>query len=80
MVGIARREIHKAAAEGQNKYTYFLVAVAGAPSPLASRSRKPPGRSPSLSSWAFSFYADCRLLNDLTSILQQNYDLIDDLR
>ncbi len=83
MAGSARQEIYKAAREGQDKYTYFLLAAAGAAIAFAvtqsqtvtlSWSKLPLALA--VLSWAFSFYAGCRQLNEVTSILRQNYDLL----
>jgi hypothetical protein len=78
-----RHEIYKATREGQDKYTYFLLAAAGAAIAFAvtqsqiatlTWSKLPLGLA--ILSWAFSFYAGCRQLRDVTNVLQQNYDLL----
>lgn len=83
MADSPRHEIYKATREGQDKYTYFLLAAAGAAIAFAvtqsqaatlTLSKIPLGLA--ILSWAFSFYAGCRQLNEVTSILQQNYDLL----
>ena len=79
----ARQEIYKATREGQDKYTYFLLAGAGAAiafavtqSQTATLTWSKLPLALAVLSWAFSFYAGCRQLRDVTIVLQQNYDLL----
>jgi hypothetical protein len=79
----ARQDIYKATREGQDKYTYFLLAVAGAAIAFAvTQSHTATLTWPKLPLafavlfWAFSFYAGCRQIRDATNIMQQNYDLL----
>jgi hypothetical protein len=83
MAGSARQEIYKAVREGQDKYTYFLLAGAGAAIAFAITQSQTAtltwSKLPlafSVVSWAVSFYAGCRQLNEVSNILQQNYDLL----
>jgi hypothetical protein len=79
----ARQDIYKATREGQDKYTYFLLAAAGAAIAFAvTQSQTATLTWPKLPLafavlfWAFSFYAGCRQIRDVTNIMQQNYDLL----
>jgi hypothetical protein len=79
----ARQDIYKAHREGQDKYTYFLLAAAGAAIAFAvTQSQTAMLTWPKLPLafavlfWAFSFYAGCRQIREVTNIMQQNYDLL----
>jgi hypothetical protein len=83
MAGSARQEIYKATREGQDKYSYFLLAAAGAAiafavtqSQTATLTWSKVPLALAVLSWAFSFYAGCRQIRDVTNVLQQNYDLL----
>jgi hypothetical protein len=78
-----RAELHKALREGQDKYIYFLLAVAGAAIGFAvtqtqtatlSFSKIPLGFA--VAFWAFSFYCGCRQLLQGANILFANYQFI----
>jgi hypothetical protein len=79
----ARQDIYKATREAQEKYTYFLLAGAGAAIAFAvtqsqtaalTWSKLPLGLA--VLSWAFSFYAGCRQIRDVTNVMQVNYDML----
>jgi hypothetical protein len=79
----ARQQIYKSAREGQDKYTYFLLAAAGAAiafavtqSQAATLTWSKIPLALAVLSWAFSFYAGCRQLDEVAGILQQNYELL----
>ena len=78
----ARQEIYKAAREGQDKYTYFLLAAAGAAIAFSVTQSQNAFLTWSklllalaVLSWALSFYAGCRQIREVASVLQQNYEL-----
>jgi hypothetical protein len=79
----ARQDIYKATRDAQEKYTYFLLAGAGAAIAFAvtqsqtamlSWSKLPLGLA--VLSWAFSFYAGCRQIRDVTNVMRANYDML----
>ena len=79
----ARQEIYKAAREGQDKYTYFLLAAAGAAIAFSVTQSQNAFLTWSklllalaVLSWALSFYAGCRQIREVASVLQQNYELL----
>lgn len=70
----ARQEIYKATREGQDKYTYFLLAAAGAAiafavtqSQTATLTWSKIPLALAVLSWAFSFYAGCHQIRDVTN-------------
>ncbi len=79
----ARQEIYKANREGQEKYTYFLLAGAGAAIAFAVTQSQTATLTWSklpldlaVLSWAFSFYAGCRQLRDVANVMHANYDML----
>jgi|GEM_PF-606436 len=79
----ARQDIYKATRDGQDKYTYFLLAGAGAAiafavtqSQTATLTWSKLPLALAVLSWAFSFFAGCRQLRDVTNVMQANYDLL----
>ncbi|SFJ53841.1 hypothetical protein [Bradyrhizobium sp. cf659] len=78
-----RQDIYKASREGQDKYTYFLLAAAGAAiafavtqSQTATLSWSKLPLALAVLSWAFSFYAGCRQLRDVANVMSANYDML----
>ena len=78
-----RQDIYKATREGQDKYTYFLLAAAGAAiafavtqSATATLSWSKLALGLAVLSWAMSFYAGCRQIVDVTNVMRANYDLL----
>ena len=78
-----RQDIYKASREGQDKYTYFLLAAAGAAiafavtqSQTATLTWSKLPLAVAVLSWAFSFYAGCRQLRDVANVMQANYDML----
>ena len=79
----ARQQLYKIGREGQEKYTYFLLAAAGAAiafavtqSQTATLTLSKIPLALAILSWAFSFYAGCRQTTEASNIIQQNYDLL----
>jgi hypothetical protein len=78
----ARQDIYQAAREGQDKYTYFLAAAGAAIAFAVTQSQTATlawSKIPlalAVLSWAMSFYAGCKQLNNVANFLQQNYDLL----
>lgn len=75
--------MYQATREGQDKYTSFLLAAAGVAIAFAVTQSQTATLSwwklplaLAVLSWAFSFYAGCRQLRDVTNVLQQNYELL----
>jgi hypothetical protein len=76
-----RQDIYKASREGQDKYTYFLLAAAGAAiafavTQTATLSWPKLPLALAVLSWAFSFYAGCRQLRDVANVMSANYDML----
>ena len=78
-----RLELHKAHRDGQQKYTYFLLAAAGAAigfsltqtqTAIVTASKLPLALA--VSCWGISFYLGCRQLWTASNLLQQNYQLM----
>jgi hypothetical protein len=77
-------EVYKALREGQNKYTYFLLAAAGAAIALTINQTQAAKLSwsqiplaISVICWALSFFFGCRHLAYINSILYANGELLD---
>ncbi len=79
----AEIEIHRALREAQGKYTYFLLAAAGAAIALAvnqtqglslSWSQIPLGLA--VTAWGLSFFCGCRRLGYVSSNLSANVELL----
>lgn len=77
------REVYKALREAQNKYTYFLLAAAGAAIALAVNQTR--GTAMTWSqiplaaaglSWGLSFFFGCRHLAYVNSTLYANFELL----
>ncbi len=83
MTDAAAREVYKAHREVQNKYTYFLLAAAGAAIALAVNQTQDvamawlqvPLAAGALS-WGLSFYYGCRHLAYVSSTLYVNIELL----
>ena len=79
----AEIEIHRALREAQGRYTYFLLAAAGAAIALAvnqtqglslSWSQIPLGLA--ITAWGLSFFCGCRRLEYVSSNLYANAELL----
>ena len=79
----AELEIHRALREAQGRYTYFLLAAAGAAIALAvnqtqglslSWSQIPLGLA--ITAWGLSFFCGCRRLEYVSSNLYANAELL----
>src|SRR4051812_2829586 len=78
-----QQDIYKASREGQEKYTYFLLAAAGASIAFAVTQSQTATltwwKLPlalAVLSWAISFYAGCRQLRDVANVTRANYDML----
>src|SRR5262245_40292118 len=83
MADDARQLLYKSAREGQDKYTYFLLAGAGAAiafavtqSQTATITLSKIPLALAMLSWALSFYFGCKHLREVANLLHQNYDLL----
>ena len=83
MAGNARLELLKAHRDGQEKYIYFLLAVAGAAiafaitqTQTATLSLTKVPLALAVACWALSFVSGCRHLWEVSNITQQNYQLL----
>ena len=83
MTDAAAREVYKAHREVQNKYTYFLLAAAGAAIALAVNQTQDVAMAWSqvplaagALSWGLSFYYGCRHLAYVSSTLYANIELL----
>jgi hypothetical protein len=79
----AKEELHKAHRDAHQKYTYFLLAAAGAAIGFAVTQTRTAALSPSqvilalaVGSWGISFYCGCKQLLETSNLIRQNYEFL----